>query len=186
MLQHWVGGRDLIYFCKVGHSRIFRNFSRTRLGLNNVRYVRYYRCNLEILHQCGERVKTKSQKVLEANSYVCRNYRGKTGSGAFLAHPTSWIGLGAKITLKTGNFYFTQILTGIVEKQHEVTTFIFFKSLHYLTLFPTFLVYVNWIWFYVTTHLSTFYYRQILCNICHVVTKAVHEVIIMNESGKLW
>ena len=35
---------------------------------------------LEILHQCGKRVKTKSQKVLGANSYVCRSYRGKTGT----------------------------------------------------------------------------------------------------------
>ena len=35
---------------------------------------------LEILHQCGKRVKTKSQKVLGANSYVCRSYRRKTGT----------------------------------------------------------------------------------------------------------
>ena len=36
---------------------------------------------LEILHQCGKRVKTKSQKVLEANSYICKSYRGKAGRG---------------------------------------------------------------------------------------------------------
>ena len=35
MLQHWVGGRVLIYSRKVDHSRISINFSRTRLGLNN-------------------------------------------------------------------------------------------------------------------------------------------------------
>ena len=34
---------------------------------------------IEILHQCGKRVKTKSHKVLGANFYVCRSYRGKTG-----------------------------------------------------------------------------------------------------------
>ena len=34
--------------------------------------------DLEILHQCGERVKTKRQKVFGANSYVCRSCRGKT------------------------------------------------------------------------------------------------------------
>ena len=34
---------------------------------------------LEILHECGERVKTKIQKVLGPNSYVCRGFRGKTG-----------------------------------------------------------------------------------------------------------
>ena len=36
MLQHWVGGRGLIYFCKVDHSRIFAIFSRNWLGLNNL------------------------------------------------------------------------------------------------------------------------------------------------------
>ena len=36
MLQHWVGGRGLIYFCKVDHSRIFINFSRNWLGLNDL------------------------------------------------------------------------------------------------------------------------------------------------------
>ena len=40
---------------------------------------------LKILRHCGKRVKTKSQKVLEANSYVCRSYRGKTGWGPFCA-----------------------------------------------------------------------------------------------------
>ena len=38
------------------------------------------RYSLEILHQGGKRVKTKSQKVLGANSYVCRSYKGKTES----------------------------------------------------------------------------------------------------------
>ena len=37
------------------------------------------RSELEILHQCGKRVKTKSQKLLWANYYVCRSYRGKNG-----------------------------------------------------------------------------------------------------------
>ena len=39
---------------------------------------------LEILHQCGKRVKTKSHKVLGANSYVCRSYSGKTSRGGGL------------------------------------------------------------------------------------------------------
>ena len=34
---------------------------------------------LEILHECDEIVKTKIQKVLGPNSYVCRGFRGKTG-----------------------------------------------------------------------------------------------------------
>ena len=41
-----------------------------------------------ILHQCGKTVKTKTQKVLGANSYVCRSYRGKTGKGTFLPPPS--------------------------------------------------------------------------------------------------
>ena len=39
--------------------------------------------DLEVLHKCGKGVETKSQKVLGANSYVCRNYIGKTGRGPF-------------------------------------------------------------------------------------------------------
>ena len=45
---------------------------------------------------CGKRVKTKSQKVLGNNSYICRIYRGKTGREDFPASPPSpqsWIGL---------------------------------------------------------------------------------------------
>ena len=31
-----------------------------------------------MIHKSSKRVKTKSQKVFGANSYVCRSYRGKT------------------------------------------------------------------------------------------------------------
>ena len=31
-----------------------------------------------MLRKCGKRVKTKTQKVFGANSYVCRSYRGTT------------------------------------------------------------------------------------------------------------
>ena len=34
------------------------------------------RYGLEIVHQFAKRVKTKSQKISGANSYVCRSYRG--------------------------------------------------------------------------------------------------------------
>ena len=50
------------------------------------------RYGLEILLQCGKKVKTKSQKVLGANSNICRSYKEKTGRDAFLPQP-SWIGL---------------------------------------------------------------------------------------------
>ena len=48
------------------------------------------RYGLEILHQCGRKLKTKSQKkFLEGNSYVCRSYREKTGrvGGGVFLHP---------------------------------------------------------------------------------------------------
>ena len=45
--------------------------------------------DLEILHQCSKRVKTKSQKVLGANSYICSREKGKTHKGGFFGpvHP---------------------------------------------------------------------------------------------------
>ena len=40
------------------------------------------------LHQCGKRVKTKNQKVLGANFYLNRSYRGETGrEGLFAPSP---------------------------------------------------------------------------------------------------
>ena len=93
--------------------------------------------------------------------------------------------LRAKRTFKTWNVYFAQILTEVVEKQHVLTPLnFFFKFSHYLTLFPIFSVHVNWIIFYVTAHLFKFYYQQILRKICHVVTKAEHEAIILYEFEK--
>ena len=70
-----------------------RNHFFWRLVLVQVQQFRTgTRCKLEVLHQCCKRVKTESQKVLWANSYVCRSYRGKTGRvWGFL--PPSWIGL---------------------------------------------------------------------------------------------
>ena len=40
-----------------------------------------------MLHQCGKKVTTKSQKVLGANSYICKSFKGKNWLrvGAFLA-----------------------------------------------------------------------------------------------------
>ena len=47
----------------------------------------WHEVKLEILHQSVERVKTKSQKILEPNSYVSRSYRRKTGRGEGLFGP---------------------------------------------------------------------------------------------------
>ena len=43
------------------------------------------RYDLEILHQDGQRFKTKGEKDFRANSYVCTGYREKTGRRAFMA-----------------------------------------------------------------------------------------------------
>ena len=56
------------------------------------------RYELETLHQCGKKVKTKNQKVLGASSYVWRSCRENTGRGGGgfcppLPLPLSWIGL---------------------------------------------------------------------------------------------
>ena len=39
------------------------------------------RYGLEVLHQCGKRVTTKSQKIFGANFYVCGSYRGNICRG---------------------------------------------------------------------------------------------------------
>ena len=62
MLQHWIRERGLIYFCKVDHSRIFTNFSRNWLGLNNLSEILlvvsptimllYLSMRVNYIHQC--------------------------------------------------------------------------------------------------------------------------------------
>ena len=52
--------------------------------------------------------------------------------------------LRAQKTFKISKFYFTEILAGIVEKQHALAPFnFFFQFSHCLTLFPIFSVHVN-------------------------------------------
>ena len=43
--------------------------------------------DLRISHQCGKKVKTKSQNVFGVNSYICWKYRGKAGKGVLFAPP---------------------------------------------------------------------------------------------------
>ena len=56
------------------------------------------RYGLAVLHQYGKKVKTKSQKVLGANSNISRSYRGKAGRGrgSFLL-TRIWSDFGLKI-----------------------------------------------------------------------------------------
>ena len=73
----------------------------------------------------------------------------------------NWVGFQA--TFKIWFFYFSQILTEIVEKQHALTPFNYFsKFSHCLSLFPMFLVHANWIVFCVTAHLFKFCNLHIL------------------------
>ena len=66
-------------------------FLRVGLGSSSI-VANDTRYELEILDQCGIRVKTKSQKVLGAYSYFCRSYRGKTGREGLFASPNSEYG----------------------------------------------------------------------------------------------
>ena len=45
-------------------------FLKEIIGSSSIIYTRY---RLEVLHKCGRKVETKSQKVLVANSYVFRS-----------------------------------------------------------------------------------------------------------------
>ena len=55
--------------------------SRKNIIFDGCSWFKFTRYGLETLHHCGNSVKTKSQKVLGANSYVSRIYREKTGKG---------------------------------------------------------------------------------------------------------
>ena len=49
---------------------------------------------LKFYNSVAKELKLKVRKILVVNSYVCAGYRGKTGRGAYSAHPSSsWIGL---------------------------------------------------------------------------------------------
>ena len=62
-------------------SEVIIMFLRNALSSRSIVWD-WTRYGLEILRHCDKRVKTKSQKVLEVNSYVFRSYKGKTGRGA--------------------------------------------------------------------------------------------------------
>ena len=62
-------------------------FLRGAPGSGSIIWGTGTRYGLEVLHECDKGVETKSQNVLEANSYVCRSYMGKTGRGGGLFTP---------------------------------------------------------------------------------------------------
>ena len=52
------------------------NFLKGAFGSSSIIWD-WYQHGLDVLHQYGKRIKTKSQKDFGANSYVCKIYRGK-------------------------------------------------------------------------------------------------------------
>ena len=70
---------------KLLHPQFYRDLARKTPFSWEVVSAQFQKCGtgtrykLEILQQCEKKVKTKSQIVLEAKSYVSRTYMGKTG-----------------------------------------------------------------------------------------------------------
>ena len=73
--------------CSCDQRLVTKHFLTDGLGSSSLIWNRT-RYGLEMLHQCGKKVKTKSQIVVWANSYVCRSYRGKTGGWGLFATPS--------------------------------------------------------------------------------------------------
>ena len=92
-------GNSSISMREVTETSIYKYLTRKTNFFEGCCWLKFNN-GLEILHQCGKRVKTKSQKVLGANSYVCRSYRRKTGTvGGGPPLPVSWIGLNQQCCL---------------------------------------------------------------------------------------
>ena len=62
----------------------------------------------QILHQCGKRIKTKSQNVLGAKSYICKSYRQKTGGVCLFVPPPTPILNRVKTNLEAFDRFFCQ------------------------------------------------------------------------------
>ena len=82
------------------------------------------RYGLEILQQWGKRITTKSQKVLGANSYVCRSSRGKT---AFLSPILNRV----KVLFKLMNKVVLQRVLQVIQLS---LIFTYLNSKHYMNL----------------------------------------------------
>ena len=76
----------------------------------------WHQHGLEVLHQYGKRIKTKSQKDFGVNSYVCKIYRGKNQkSWVAVMLPVFFFNLKSKNPKKPSNlklkyfFYYFQL-----------------------------------------------------------------------------
>ena len=83
--------KPLYRYLLVLKTSVFNSFIVIFLGVLLVQ-VQYFgtgtRYGLEVLHLCGKRVKTESQKYFGTNSNVYRSCRGKAGREALLSPHT--------------------------------------------------------------------------------------------------
>ena len=75
-------GNSSIFMREVIATLILYGFEQKKCFFQVWSWVKFNNLGLalderESLHQCGQKGKTKSQKVLRANSYICRSYREK-------------------------------------------------------------------------------------------------------------
>ena len=80
LLQNWLCGSSLVtlaFLKQKSNVNFIRIRSEKQIFVMGA--LDWHRFDLEVSRQCGKSVKSKSQKVFGANSYVYRSSRGKTG-----------------------------------------------------------------------------------------------------------
>ena len=89
----WKKGYGVIIFVHdVTNQILLQGFDQKNHFFEGCSWIKFNNLELALgmaltLHQCDKKVKTKSQKVLRANSYICISYRGKIGRGCLFAPP---------------------------------------------------------------------------------------------------
>ena len=83
------------------------------------------RYGLEILQQCGKKVKTKSQKIFRPNTSFWRSYRRKPGEGrgggSFFSPSFHTYGIELKSKREISNFRLVKktVFTNLLSSKHE-------------------------------------------------------------------
>ena len=89
----WKKGYGVIIFVHdVTNQILLQGFDQKNHFFEGCSWIKFNNLELALgmaltLHQCDKKVKTKSQKVLRANSYICISYRVKIGWGCLFAPP---------------------------------------------------------------------------------------------------
>ena len=92
---------DVVTWPKFGSSSI----TRREVIINSSWFLVQVQYGLQTLRHCSKKVKTKSQKVLETNSYVCRSYKGKIGKAR---------GVGGVVGANRLNYYRLYFIAHII------------------------------------------------------------------------